>query len=1157
MTAQANQWAQRGRIALWLRRVNSQTLCRSLVRFLPLLLLLTAASPAQTVQLSTTALAFSAQLIGTTSAAKRVTLTNTDNATSLVIDGILGSAEYSETDTCGTSLAPLASCTIFVTFSPAAAGAISGAITIQDEGSDSPQVVSLSGNGLTPVSFSPPSLSFGTVAVGTKSASKTVTIINNQSTSATLRVSTSGDYSALGSGTTPCGASLGAKGKCTLAVTFQPTVNGAINGALTIAYNAPFSPLEASLSGSGSGGSTAPLTFSPSSLSFGNVVVGTTSAGKVVTVKNVSASAVTINTFPASGNYSATGSGATPCGGLLNTGSSCTFTVTFTPTLTGTAAGAVTVTDNAADSPQVLGLTGNGVQLVTLSPGTLTFPAQRLGTTSAVQTVTLTNHQTANTLAIDSVAITGDFSTVTAGKQPCGNRVAALASCTIGVVFAPAAGGGSVKGALTVVHNASSSPGVVNLSASATGTLPRHAYSVNGGTVSSYTVDSTTGQLRSTGYVLAGSAPHAVAATPSGAFVYVPDISAGDVLAFSANSGSGALTAVSGSPFPGQPAAFAVAVDPSSRFVYVANANSTSNNISGYTINSATGALTAMSGSPFQADNDTRALVIDPTGKFLYAANASSNDVSAYSINATSGVLTQITGSPFPIPGVNPVPQSIAVDPATKFVFVGSSAGGGICAFTINATTGALATVAGSPFANPGGSDYGIVVDASDRFVYVANDSTTSVSAYSITAGTGALTMMSGSPYSAGTGAVSIAVDPSGRFLYLPDVGSSSVFMFTIDSSSGALTLKRTMQGRAAPSSIALATGTAPVTFTPKFAYAANSDDNTVSGYTADPESGSLTPVPGSPFVTNAPSGSAPQPVSLAVDPSGRFEYAVDFNGNGSTAYLVGYAINALTGALTFVPGSPFAAGNELRTVTIDPSGRFVYVTDPFTSQIYEFSINLATGNLASLSGSPFSTGLGTSPWAAAIDPSGRFLCVADSGQNKVDSFSIDPTSGNLTFVSATATGPEAEGVVVDPTGRFVYVAAFGIYGYTISDTGVLAPISEVYADGGVPNAVVVDPSGKFLYAANNQTSDVSAFSIDPNTGNLIPLLGSPFPAGSGPRSMTLDASGSFAYVANSGENDLSAYTIDLASGALIANPFAPFAAGTNVYWVTTTGSIH
>ncbi|SPF44173.1 putative 6-phosphogluconolactonase [Candidatus Sulfotelmatobacter kueseliae] len=1124
---------------------------RGAMRGVLLIVAFTAASFAQSVKLSVTTLTFANQLIGTTSSAKNITLTNTDSVNPLAIDGILDSGDYSETDTCGTSLAPSASCTIFVTFSPTVRGGISGAITIQDEASNSPQLISLTGNGFTPVSFSPPSLSFGTVPVGTKSPAKTVTVTNNQSTSATLQFSASGDYSALGSGATPCGAILGANSKCTLAVTFQPTVNGAINGALTIAYNAPFSPQEVSLSGTGSGGSSVPLTFSPTSLFFGNVVVNTTSAGKVVTVKNVSASAVTINTFPASGNYSASGSGATPCGGPLNAGSSCTFTVTFTPTLALTVPGAVTVADNAADSPQVLSLTGNGIQLVTLSPGTLTFAAQRLGTTSPVQTVTLANHQTADTLAIDSMAVTGDFRTVTTGKHPCGNRVAALASCTIGVVFAPAAGGGSVTGALTVAYNASSTPGVVNLSASATGLLPRFAYSI-GSTLHSFTVDAATGQLRSTSYVLATGA-QSVAVTPSTAFVYAPDIGTGNVAAFSANAGSGVLTTVSGSPFPGQPDAFAITVDPSSRFVYVANANSTSKNISGYTIKSATGALSAMSGSPFQAGNDTRALAVDPTGKFLYAANATSNNISAYTINSATGELSQIVNSPFSIPGVNPVPQSIAVDPATKFVFVGSSAGGGICAFTINPATGGLALVPGSPFAN-GSVVVSLAVNPSGRFLYTANDAS-NVSGYSIDGSTGALSALLGSPFAGGTFTSSVAADPSGRFLYVGDFSSGDLMMFTIDQNSGALTLSRLFQGGNVLG-IALANGTTPVTYTPKFAYAANSDDNTVSGYTLDPESGSLTPVSGSPFKTNAPSGSEPQPVSLAVDPSGKFEYAVDFNGNGSTAYLVGYTINPLTGALTLVSYSPFAAGNQLRTVTIDPSGRFVYVTDPFTSQIYGFSIVLATGNLAPLSGFPFGTGFGTSPYAAAIDPSGRFLCAADSMLNRVDSFSIDPISGKLTFVSATATDG-GEGVVVDPSGRFVYVAALGIEAYTISNTGVLTPISEVYTDVGQPKAVVVDPSGRFLYAANNTTNDVSVFAIDYNTGSLTPLLGSPFPAGSGPQSMTLDASGSFAYVANSVDNDLSAYTIDPTSGALVANPFAPFAAGASVWWVTTTGNIH
>ena len=819
----------------------------------------TAASFAQNVKLSVTSLTFAAQLVGTTSATQSTTLTNTDSTTPLAISNISDSGDYSETDTCGTNLAPSSSCTIFVTFSPTVAGTVSGAVTINDNASNSLQVVRLSGTGVTPVTLSPTTLSFGTVPVGTKSASKRVTITNNQSAGVTFTFSASGNYSAVAGGTTPCGTTLAAHSNCTLAVTFQPTVNGSISGALTVTHNAPFSPQDVGLSGSGSGGSSAPLTFSPTSLSFGSVVVSSTSAGKVVTVKNVSAGVVNITGFPASGNYASTGSGSKPCGGSLNAGQSCTFTVTFTPSLAGTIAGAVTVADSVADSPQVLGLTGSGIQFVTLTPGSLTFAAQQLGTTSAAQTVTLTNHQAADTLTIDSITPSGDFKVVPTGRTPCADRVPALGSCTIGVVFAPAADG-SISGALTVAYNASPTPGVVNLSASATGLLPRHAYTANGdGTISSYTVDSTTGQLKSTGYALAGTNPNAVATTPSGGFVYAANRGSGNVSAFSANAGSGALTAVSGSPFPGEPDAFAITVAPSGKFVYVTNANSTSNNISAYAINS-TGALTQISGSPFQAGNDTRAVAIDRTGKFLYAANATSNDVSAYTINAATGVLTQIMNSPFALPPGASVPQSIAVDPATKFVFVGSSAASNVSAFTINATTGALAAVTGSPFADPGGSNYGIAVDSSDRFVYVANDTTGSVSAYTITSGTGALNLVFGSPFSAGTGAISVAVDPSSRFVYLPDLSSNSVFMFSIDSSSGALTLSRTIHGRMTPLSIALANGTAPVTYTPKFAYAANSDANNLSAYTIDAGTGVLTPVPGSPFKTGAPSASDPQP---------------------------------------------------------------------------------------------------------------------------------------------------------------------------------------------------------------------------------------------------------------------------------------------------------
>jgi 6-phosphogluconolactonase (cycloisomerase 2 family) len=683
--------------------------------------------------------------------------------------------------------------------------------------------------------------------------------------------------------------------------------------------------------------------------------------------------------------------------------------------------------------------------------------------------------------------------------------------------------------------------------------LPRFVYSANfDNTIASYTVDAVTGQLRSTGFVLAGTRPNAVAVTPSNAFVYASNFGSGNISGYSTGS-SGALTPIPGSPFAGEPDAFAITIHPTGKFLYVANANSKSNNISGYTINTATGGLTAMSGSPFQADFDTRALVIDPTGKFLYAANASSNDVSAYTIDSATGVLTQITGSPFALPGGASVPQSLAIDPAGKFVFVGDTASSDICVFSTNSATGALTVVTGSPF-NTGQNAFSLAVHPSGKFIYAAT-SVGNLTALSI-AGSGALTPLGGSPFSVGTSTISVAIEPVGRFLYVAD-GNGDILMLSINSSTGELTPSRTILGRASPFGIALANGTAPVTYTPKFTYVANSDSNDISAYTTDPESGTLTQIAGSPFKVNGPPASDPQAVSVAVDPTGKFAYVAEFNGNGLTGSLGAFTINPLTGALSLTSGSPFTVGNQARTVVTDPSGRFVYVTTPFSNSIYGFKINRATGNLTAVSG--FSSNNATSPWGAAIDPSGRYLCATMQAVEEVICFSIDPVSGSLAQVTLAAAGASAVSVAIDPSGRFVYVASTLIYAYTLSPAGILHPISgSPFTAGSNPGSVAVDPSGRFLYTANHDSNDVSAFAIDQNTGALTNLPGSPFPAGQLPQAVSVDPSGSFVYAADSGAgNGASGFTLDQNSGALTPIFSSPFPTDSVPYFLAIVGTAH
>ncbi len=198
-------------------------------------------------------------------------------------------------------------------------------------------------------------------------------------------------------------------------------------------------------------------------------------------------------------------------------------------------------------------------------------------------------------------------------------------------------------------------------------------------------------------------------------------------------------------------------LDPTGRFAYVANCGirtctfSTSGNVSAYTINAATGALTPVAGSPFSAGSGPIELAVEPTGRFLYVANITSNNVSAYAIDATSGALTLVPGSPF---SAGDGSHAVAVEPTGNFIYVVNIRSSNISAYTIDAITGALTPVPGSPFpTGPGGSaPHSVAVDSTGQFVYAINcgslcggtGSGDTSAQYRINAITGALTRLIG-----------------------------------------------------------------------------------------------------------------------------------------------------------------------------------------------------------------------------------------------------------------------------------------------------------------------------------------------------------------------------------------------------------------------------
>jgi len=416
---------------------------------------------APSVSLSTTTLSFANQSVGTASTASTVTVTNNGTA-SLTFTGIGAAGDFAiaaNGTTCSAGLPVVAgaNCVISVTFTPTATGSRSGSLTLTDNASGSPQVVSFSGTGTAPsVSLSTTTLSFANQSVGTTSPSQPITLTNTGSGVLTpLTIATSGDFAQ----TNNCAGSVAASAGCTVSVTFNPTAPGTRIGTLTIVDNASDSPQTVTLGGTG----TAPLvSLSAPSLGFGTQTVSTTSAPQVETLTNTGTGNLTMSTVAIFGtNASDFAKSADTCtGATVAPNLTCTVSVTFTPSASGSRSASMSFTDNASNSPQTVALTGAATigPLLTVSPASMTFPAQYVGTTGLPQNVTLQNTGDQNA-TISNVQASSSFG----ATNGCTSSLAPQVSCTIGVFFDPTVSG-NINGTLTITDNALGSPHTVTLS---------------------------------------------------------------------------------------------------------------------------------------------------------------------------------------------------------------------------------------------------------------------------------------------------------------------------------------------------------------------------------------------------------------------------------------------------------------------------------------------------------------------------------------------------------------------------------------------------------------------------------------------------------------------------------------------------------------------
>ncbi len=323
-------------------------------------------------------------------------------------------------------------------------------------------------------------------------------------------------------------------------------------------------------------------------------------------------------------------------------------------------------------------------------------------------------------------------------------------------------------------------------------------------------------------------------------------------------------------------------------------------------------------------------------------------------------------------------------------------------------------------------------------YLFVANMSAGNTSGYSIGA-TGALTPLSPPHTGVGSKPFKIAITADGSFAYVANHDSDAVSGYSINAATGAWTFI------SAP-----ATGLSPwgVAVSPngKFLYVTNYGGNSVSAYTIAAD-GSLAEVAGSPI----PAGGLP--LNVAVTPNSAYVYVAN-NSSGGSGSVSAYAINPATGALTAVPGSPFAVGMGPVGVAISPNGAFVYVTNTNSGNISVFAINAASGALSTVAGSPF--GPGSAKLDIAITPNGAFAYAVAAFQG-VFAYRLDAATGAMTLVAGSPFGSATS----------------------------------------LPS-VAVSPDGTHVYMSNGDslTGNVSAFTINGGTGALTAVAGSPFAAG-------------------------------------------------------------
>jgi 6-phosphogluconolactonase (cycloisomerase 2 family) len=537
----------------------------------------------------------------------------------------------------------------------------------------------------------------------------------------------------------------------------------------------------------------------------------------------------------------------------------------------------------------------------------------------------------------------------------------------------------------------------------------RWLYVVDGGSsmVFTYSIDQTTGALAAVGSgVVTGAGPVDVLVTPNDQFVYVINGTANSVSAYSIGT-TGALTAITGPTTTLNSPQFS-AIDPTGTYLFVPNSGN--NTVVPFTI-AADGSLTAGTAFTVTGASALAAVAVDPTSKFLYTVDSpSSGTGNLYALSIGSGGALSATinsGNPYPL-GDNPT--GVAVDPTGTIVAVANNFDNTLSVFTA-ATDGSLTpdklveTGAGPQF--PIFANGTAEAASSVAGVVAANSTVGTLSAFTVDS-SGALTLVNSTPFTSVAGNSQIANLANGTAVYTGSASAKVLGGYVVHPASATSTFTQI----AAPVTTVGAAGNVAAGTTGFYVYVTDTTDNTIAEHKATDLSlvGIPYPIAGgvlglaedlqgsliyalgtnniTPLITSAVDGSlvVKTPLSAtgtwsagAVSPSGRFLAAVDSSTNKLQVFTItaiGSGAVSADGALTplgtavSIPGAM-----TVSSVAFDPLGRFLVVTDSAANTVTPFTIS-SSGALTAGTALTTPTGAGQ----ATFDATGSWLFVAVYG---------------------------------------------------------------------------------------------------------------------------------------------------------------------------------